>query len=194
MILSALVLAAGTALAAPAPKAPVQPAEETLRVMLLKLRHNDAWQAHEAIMGSGDELRDAVSTGKGSEKIEMADRLPGMAQDPFDVCRSLDGCPQAPQSMHVEDAKLIDDAFLALARPWFKLQEARGKTVALKVDPGTGVQLTLEDNARQPVVTLEASPAPTGGFDVLLDDGQKAAQTYSAERAALLAKKSGPAS
>ncbi len=189
MVLGLATLLAGAALAGAPAKPPVPAKEETLRVMLLKLRHNDVWQAREAMMGSADELRDAVTTGTGPAKKQMADRLPGMAADPFDLCRDLAACPQAPQSLHVEDASLIDDAFLALARPWFKLQKARGKDVSLSVEPGVGVQLTLQDLPSQPVVTLEASPAPTGGFDVALDDAGKAAQVYAAERAAVLQKK-----
>lgn len=199
MILHALVLSAAAAFAGAA--APAQPAkqapEETLRLMLLKLRHNDAWKAHEQIMGeagSADQLRDAVAFGKGPQKKELADRLPGMAQEPFDLCRSLERCPDAPQSLHVEDPALIDDAFLALARPWLKLQQARGKDVSLSVDPGVGVQLTLQDLPARPTVTLEANPAPTGGFDVLLDDGPQAAQEYASQRAAVLQKKTGPGS
>ncbi len=183
MILPILLLAAGAAFAEPSPKPAPKPTEETLRVMLLKLRRNDVWKARQAIMGDGEELRDAVVKGRGTR---FADRLPGMAKDPFDICRDLAGCRRAPQSLHVEDVSLIDDAFLALARPWFKLQEARGKSVALTVDPGTGVQLALEDFPGRPVVTLEASPAPTGGFDVTLADGAEAAQAYAAQRAAVL--------
>ena len=88
--------------------------------------------------------------------------------------------------MHVEDGTLIDDALVALARPWFKLQKARGKVVKLTVDPGVGVRLDLEDFPRHPVVRLAASPTETGGFDVSLDEGSKAAQAYAAERAVVL--------
>lgn len=191
MILSVLLLTTGLAFAAPvpkapAPKAPVRASEETLRGMLLKLRHHDAWKVREAVIGDAEELRDAVVSGTGTAKARFADRLPGMAKDPFDICRDLSGCRQAPQSLHVEDQALIDDAFLALARPWFKLQEARGKAVTLTVDPGTGVRLELEG---LPTVTLEAGPAPTGGFDVTLNDGPEAAQIYAAERAAVLPRK-----
>jgi len=186
MILTVLLLAAGTAFAAPVPKAPARASEETLRGMLLKLRHNDAWKVREAVIGDAEELRDAVVSGTGTAKALFADRLPGMAKDPFDICRDLAGCRQAPQSLHVEDPSLIDDAFLALARPWFKLQEARGKAITPTVDPGTGVRLALEGLTSLPVVTLEASPAPTGGFDVTLSEGPQAARVYVAERAAVL--------
>ena len=81
---------------------------------------------------------------------------------------------------------LIDDALLALSRPWFKLQQARGKAVTLTVDPGIGVRLELEDLPQRPAVTLTASPTPTGGFDVTLDEGPEAAQAYATERAAVL--------
>jgi hypothetical protein len=110
-----------------------------------------------------------------------------MAADPFNLCRDLSRCPEAPLSMHVEDQSLINDAFIAMARPWFDLQKARGKDVAVAIDDGLGVQLKLEGLPRQESVTLEASPAPTGGFDVSLREGPQAARIYSSERAALLA-------
>lgn len=127
-------------------------------------------------------MRDAVAAGE----PRLADRLPGMAKDPFDICRDLQGCREAPLSVHVEDSAIIDEAFLALARPWFKLQKARGKSVSLSVDPGVGVRLKLEGFPKQPSVTLVASPSPTGGFDVTLNEGHEAVQAYAAERAAVL--------
>lgn len=186
MILSLLLFAAGAAFAGPAPQASGRPPEETLRFMLMDLRQNRAWEVRRAILGAAEELRDSVTAGTGTDKERLADRLPGMAKDPFGICRDLLGCPEAPQSLHVEDDALIDDAFVALARPWFKLQAARGKSVTLTVDPGVGVRLTLEDFPRRPIVTLEAAPTPTGGFDVTLEEGPDAAQAYAAERAAVL--------
>ena len=182
MIISVLLLAAGTAFAAPTPKAAARPPEETLRVMLYNLRQNRANEVRQVVLGAADELRDAVAAGE----TRLADRLPGMAKDPYDICRDLLGCREAPLSLHVEDTAIVDEAFLALARPWFKLQKARGKNVTVNMDPGVGVQLKLEDFPKQPSVTLVASPSPTGGFDVTLNEGPKAAQAYAAERAAVL--------
>lgn len=186
-----LVLAAGLAFAGepaktPAAKAPARPPEETLRVLLSGLRRDRALVTRETIIGAADDLRDSVASGDGSEKKRLADRLPGMARDPFGICRDLAGCREAPQSLHVEDDALIDDAFVALARPWFKLQEARGKAVKVAIDPGVGVRLTLEDFPGRGAVILAASPTPTGGFDLTVDDGPEAAKAYAAERAAVL--------
>lgn len=189
MIFSVLLLAAGTAVAAPSPKAAPRHTEETLRVKLFNLRRNHEGEVRHAVIGAAEELRDAVAAGEGAAKEQFADRLPGMAKDPFGICRDLRGCPEAPTSLHVEDSALVDDAFLALARPWFKLQKERGKAVTVDVDPGTGVVLKLEDFAARPVVALEATPTPTGGFDVTMDDGIAAAKAYAAERSALLNKK-----
>jgi hypothetical protein len=72
-----------------------------------------------------------------------------------------------------------------MARPWINLQKARGKDVSVSVDPGQGVTLKLDGLEKQPSVTLEASPAPTGGFDVSLREGAAAAAVFAAERAAL---------
>lgn len=181
-----LVLAAGLAFAGETPEIAARPPEETLRVLLSGLRRHRAWETREAIIGAAEELRDSVASGEGDDRGRLADRLPGMARDPFGICRDLAGCREAPQSLHVEDDALIDDAFLALARPWFKLQEARGKKVGVSVDPGVGVRLTLEDFPGRPAVTLAAAPTPTGGFDLEVEDGPAAAKAYAAERAAVL--------
>ena len=102
----------------------------------------------------------------------------------------LQRCADAPLSFHVEDDSLIDDAFIALARPWFNLQKARGKDVSVNVEPGLGVQLTLAELPDRPTVTLESTPAPTGGFDVSVREGGDAASVYARERANLLKPKS----
>ncbi|MBI5239250.1 MAG: hypothetical protein HY926_02150 [Elusimicrobia bacterium] len=175
-----LLLIAGAAWAGPASP------EERLRVLLTDIQAKHVQEAREAVLGSADELKDAVANQSGPAKKGMMDRFPGMAADPFNVCRELARCPEAALSMHVEDQKLINDAFIAMARPWFKLQEARGKAVAVAVDAGLGVQLKLEGLPGLESVTLEASPAPTGGFDVSLREGSAAAVVYAAERAALL--------
>jgi len=191
MTMHLLVLVAGLAFAGepaktPVAKAPSRPPEETLRVLLAGLRGRRALETRETIIGAADDLRDSVAAGEGSAKARLADRLPGMARDPFGICRDLVGCKEAPQSLHVEDDALIDDAFMALARPWFKLQEARGKAVKVAVDPGSGVRLTLEDFPGRTAVILAAEPAPTGGFDLTVDDGPAAAKAFAAERAAVL--------
>lgn len=187
MILGVLLLAAGTALAEPSTGTAVRAPEETLRLMLADLRRKRTWEVREAVLGgAAEELRDAVASGDGAAKERLAARLPGMAKDPFGICRDLETCREAPASLHVEDPVLLDDAFMALARPWFKLQKARGKAVTVTVDPGTGVQLELEGFPTVPVVTLSAGPTPTGGFDVTIAEGPEAAKAFAAERAAVL--------
>ena len=186
MILSLLRLVAGSAFAEVPPKSAD---EDVLRVMLLKLHHNQDWEVRQAIFGAGDALRDAVTAGSAADRKRLANRLPGMAsKDPLDICRDLFDCPEAPLALHVADNALVDDAILALARPWFKLQKARGKAVFVDVDPGTGVRLRLEDLPNGPVVTLEAGPAPTGGFDVSVTAKPEALKAYATERAAILQK------
>jgi hypothetical protein len=183
-MIAALTLLAGLGWAAPA--AP-RPPEETLRALLAGIRAAHAREERQAILGSASELRDAVTSATGAERRRMSDRLPGMAADPFNLCRDLASCPEAPLSLHAEDQALLDDAFVALARPWFALQKARGQAVSVKVEPGVGVELSLSGVPDQPVVVLEAEPAPTGGFDVVLREGRAAAAVYARERAAVLA-------
>lgn len=168
--------------------APAAP-EEQLRAKLASIRAKHEKAEREAILGAAAELRDAVSTQTGAAKKALANRLPGMSPDPFNLCRDLERCPQAPLSLHVEDETLIDDAFVALARPWLNLQKARGKDATVSVSSGEGVKLALEGLEKQPSVTLQASPAPTGGFDVTLAEGPAAAAVYAAERAALIPAK-----
>lgn len=209
MTLPALLALAAAAAFAGAPAAPAastvmrppvlkdspspRSSEEQLRRMLATIRTDHTQAQREAILGgAADELRDAMVSQSGPAKKLLADRLPGMAADPFDVCRDVSKCPEAPLSMHVEDDALIDDAFVALARPWLNLQKARGKDVKVTVDPGQGVKLALDGLEKQPVVTLEASPAPTGGFDVSLAEGAQAAAVYASERALVIAPAPAP--
>jgi hypothetical protein len=186
MILSVLLLVAGTAFAETPSKNPVEPPEETLRGMLLKLRNPHDWEVRQEIFSGAEELRDAVTSGAGTEKLRAAERLPGMAKDPYDLCADIFACTEAPLSLHVETPDKIDEAIVALARPWFNLQKTRGKAVEMVVDHGVGVQLKLEDFAAEPVVTFTAEPVSTGGFDVALVDGAAAAKAYSAQRAVTL--------
>ena len=186
MVLSILVLLAGTAFAGAPRQNVVQSPEEILRGELSALRRDHDKAVRRTMFEGAEELRDAVTSGSGPAKVRLANRLPGVAPNPFEVCMDLDLCPEAPSSLHVDEPEKIDDAFVALARPWFKLQEARGKGVTTVVAHGVGVQLKLEDFPQQPVVTLTAEPAETGGFDVASDAGPAAAKAFAAERAALL--------
>ncbi|MFI5345653.1 MAG: hypothetical protein ACHQ51_04685 [Elusimicrobiota bacterium] len=190
MGLQILLLAAGVAFAGPSAKpAPLSPVEETLAGKLSQLRQERVLETRQAVLGGAEDLRDAVASGAGSVKKQLADRFPGMSQEPFDLCRDLARCREAPQSLHVDEDFLTDDAFLALARPWIKLQEARGKAVKLTVDPGLGVRLELEDMPALPVVTLTATPTPTGGFDVAVEDAPDAARVFAAARGSILGAK-----
>jgi hypothetical protein len=186
MILSVLFLVAGTAFAGSPQKNAAEPPEETLRGMLLKIRNPHDWEVRQEIFSGAEDLRDSVTSGTGNDKLRAADRLPGMAKDPYDLCQDIFACTEAPQSLHVERPENIDEAILGLARPWFNLQKTRGKAVEVVVDHGVGVQLKLEDFAAQPVVTFTAEPAPTGGFDVALVDGPAAAKAFAVQRAATL--------
>lgn len=189
MVLSILLLLAGTASAGTPPKVVVASSEEILRGALAALRHDHDMAVRQTMFEGAEELRDAVTSGAGPAKVQLAGRLPGMAPNPFEVCMDLDLCPQAPSSLHVDEPEKVDDAFVALARPWFKLQEARGKTVSMRVEHGVGVQLTLQDFPQQPVVTFTAEPAETGGFDVSSDASPDAGKAFVAQRAAVLQPK-----
>jgi hypothetical protein len=185
MILNVLLLVAGTAFAG-APQKTAEPPEETLRGMLMKERNPRDWEMRQEVFSGAEDLRDAVNSGAGDEKLRAAERLPGMAKDPYDLCRDIFACTETPQSMHVEGPEKIDEAILALSRPWFNLQKTRGKAVEVVVDHGVGVQLKLEDFAAQPVVTFTAEPSSTGGFDVALVDGPQAAKAFAVQRAETL--------
>jgi hypothetical protein len=162
-------------LGALAPAAAASP-EEVLRAKLGAIRREHLRTDRRAVLGPSARLRDAV-----------AERAAAGAPRPsVPLCADLEDCRQAPLAVHVEDNALLDEAFVAAARPWLKLQEARGKAVSVAVDPGVGVRLRLEDLPSQPVVTLEAQPsAADGGFDVVLVEGPAAARAYARERAAL---------
>ncbi len=186
MILGVLLLVAGTAFAGSPQKNAAEPPEETLRGMLLKIRDPQSWEVRQEIFSGAEDLRDAVTSGTGDEKLRAAERLPGVAKTPYELCQDIFDCKEAPQSLHVEGPEKIDEAILALSRPWFNLQKTRGKAVEVVVDHGVGVQLKLEDVPERPVVTFTAEPATTGGFDVALVDGPAASKAFAAQRAATL--------
>src|SRR5580704_17549313 len=129
MILSVLMLVAGTAFAGSPQKNAAEPPEETLRGMLLKMRNPEAWEVRQEIFSGAEDLRDAVTSGTGAQKLQAADRLPGMSATPDELCRDVSACAEVPQFLHVESPDRIDEAILALSRPWFSLQKARGKAV-----------------------------------------------------------------
>jgi hypothetical protein len=186
MVLAFLLAAAGTAFAASPVKTVVRSPEEILRGKLAALRRDHDLALRQTMFEGGDELRDAVTSGAGPAKVQLANRLPGMAANPFEICMDLDLCPSAPSSLHVDEPEKIDDAFVALARPWFKLQEARGKAATSLVEHGVGVQLNLQDFPEQPVLTLTATPAETGGFDVSSDASPAAGKAFVVLRSAAL--------
>jgi hypothetical protein len=186
MLLPALLLGAWTACPALAAE---RPPEEKLRSLLVAVQRRHIKETKEVVLGAGDELKDAVAKENGHAKKAMLKRLPGMAADPLDLCRDVNRCHEAPLSTHVDDHSLINDAFLAMARPWFVLQKARGKGVAVAVEAGLGVQLRLDGLPGLAAVTFQAEPVPSGGFDIVLQEGPQASQAYAQARAVRLASK-----
>lgn len=132
----------------------------------------------------GDQLRAGIVQAEGAGKRQLLDRLPGMAQEPFGLCRDLERCAAAPTSLHVDDEALIADAVRALARPWLNLQKARGKAAALTHEAGA-VSLKLE-GLPDASLLVRATAVPTGGFDVALTGAGDPAKLYARERAAVL--------
>ncbi|MEK7858038.1 MAG: hypothetical protein AAB320_02760 [Elusimicrobiota bacterium] len=130
------------------------------------------------------QLRAAVVQAEGAGKRQLLDRLPGMAQEPFGLCRDLVRCTQAPTSLHVAHEALITDAVLALTRPWLNLQKARGKQAALEHLDGA-LNLKLE-GLPEAALSVRATSVPTGGFDVALTGSVDPAKLYARERAAVL--------
>ena len=178
--------------AAPAPKA-VLPEHASDRVVEGRLRgvvdeqrrkREALAAAARAIMAGDAPLKDAVASSPDASKRQMLGRLPGMAAEPFDLCRTLERCAEAPLSLHVDDEVLIPDAMVALARPWIALEKARGAELAFRAeDHGRGVTL---ERASGPKLSLQVAAVPTGGFDVSLRSDGDAAALFASERAAAL--------
>ena len=130
-------------------------------------------------------LRREISIADASEKSRLARRLPGLSEDPFNVCRTLERCHSAPTSFHVEDEVLIPDAVVALARPWIALEKARGRRLNFTPSTGTANLVARLDTSNGPLV-IRASAASTGGFDVWISESDAAARRFLAEKAELL--------
>lgn len=128
---------------------------------------------------SGAQLRAVIAQAEGAGRRRLMDRLPGMAREPFGLCRDLERCPEAPLWLHVADEALIPDAVQALTRPWANLLAARGKRVA----PGREALAGFPGAS----LSVRVVPVPTGGFDVALIGAADPAALYARERSAVLA-------
>jgi hypothetical protein len=155
--------------------------EDKLRSLLAEKRASPA----AGVIETG-ELRDAVAAqGTQAGKKRLMTRLPGMAADPFSICRDLARCAEAPVALHVEDENLVADAVLALARPWFNLQRAKGRRVDISAsEDGASYRLALE-GIIETAVTVDVQNVPTGGFEASLRGGAETAALYARERASL---------
>lgn len=130
-------------------------------------------------------LRREISIAEAAEKSRLERRLPGMSEDPFDVCRTLERCPQAPMSFHVEDETLIPDALVALSRPWIALEKARGRRLLFTPTSGSGEKIaTLEVSSGS--LEIHAAPADTGGYDVWIVGSSNPAKRFEAEKEIVL--------
>ena len=130
-------------------------------------------------------LRREISIAEAAEKSRLERRLPGMSEDPFEVCRTLERCRQAPMSFHVEDEALIPDALVALSRPWIALEKARGRRLLFTPTSGSGEKIaTLEVSSGS--LEIHAAPADTGGYDVWVVGSSDPAKRFAAEKEIVL--------
>lgn len=116
------------------------------------------------------EIRDDILRAQGAQRQQLAERLPGMAAEPFDFCRDLEHCTRARTSFHVDDESLVRDAVAAVVRPWIILEKARGDALAFEPVEGAGdkildLKLKSLPNA---ALGVHVEPVSTGGYDVWL--------------------------
>lgn len=135
-------------------------------------------------------LRRRLAKADIEERGALLQELPGMRPHPFHGCRSLQSCPEAPTSYHVNDADEIDSAVIALIRPWILLQKARELELRVTQAPQGDekiVRLSLEG---RPDVLLEvrASGTWSGGFNVWTHGLPDPSGLYASERADALAR------
>jgi hypothetical protein len=122
-----------------------------------------------------------------SDKRALIERLPGMAQEVFLSCRTLESCPKAPSSFFVRREELVGNAAAALIRPWMLLQKARGRELSLSA--GTKGELARFSVAGLPKTRLGivSQPAPGGGYVVRLRGPKDPSAVYESERFSALA-------
>jgi hypothetical protein len=204
MILSSLLLASLSAhAAAPARMAPPPPpahesdlaVESKLRLWAVERKGSlaeapagftaeDKSSLKDAVSEKGT-LRREITIAEAAERSRLARRLPGISEDPFNVCRTLERCHAAPTSFHVEDEVLIPDALVALARPWIALEKARGRRLMFTPSSaGNGLLARLE--TANGALEIRAAAAATGGFDVWISESDAAARRFLAEKAEVL--------
>lgn len=136
-------------------------------------------------VGERPSLHREISIAEAADRSRLMRRLPGVSEDPFNVCRTLERCYSAPLSFHVEDEGLIPDALVALARPWIALEKARGGRLAftpLRSPDGLLARLEAESGT----IEIRAAAAPTGGFDVWVAGGEDLSRRFLAEKERIL--------
>ncbi len=130
-------------------------------------------------------LKDAVAS---SARPALRD-LPGLSQEPFDVCRTLERCWPLPTSFHVESKPLVPDAVTALLRPWLALGKARGWKFSFAQAGGPDLLVAHFDGLPDVRLTIASAAVPTGGYDVWLDGADDAPTVFARERAAVLGER-----
>lgn len=188
-----LLLAAGTASAAPSLRLSGSKAEDKLRRFVagdkaLRERLADV-AAREAVFRAEareSDLRDAVSDAP-PERERLLEQLPGLRRPTVTGCVSLKDCVTPELAADVADASELPDAVRRLVRPWMLLQEARGSVAVVSSASGGDALLTvtLRDLDAAPLV-LNATPRLLGGFKVFFDQPLQLAELYGRERAAAL--------
>ncbi|MBI4387246.1 MAG: hypothetical protein HY551_07675 [Elusimicrobia bacterium] len=135
-------------------------------------------------------LKERIEQAEPIERRMLLERLPGMRAAAFDACRSLSTCARAPSLLHVENPSLVDDAVVALIRPWMILQNARGKELRIVSSAGAGEQLVRLKlgGLEKAVLEVHASPTPMGGVNVWLYGRPDPSALFDQERRALLAQ------
>jgi hypothetical protein len=183
-------------------------AEDALRRFVerdpkLRAKLDEASQREEALLAAGrdPDLRDSVSDTNGPDRLKLRlaqapaperaallAQLPGVEAPPAPACRVLAECAAPELSVVVADASLLPDALRRLVRPWMLLQQARRAKVELTPADGAGdaaLKVALKGLAPEPL-TVNVTPAKSGGFTVWFDRPQELAALYVRERGAAL--------
>jgi hypothetical protein len=142
----------------------------------------------DAVAAPAPEIREDILRADGSKRQRLADRLPGMAPEPFDICRNLEQCTQARTSFHVDEESMVRDAVAALVRPWIILEKARGN--ALDFAPAQGGEKILDLKVKSlpdAALSVHVEAVSTGGYDVWLTGSSNPGDLFRHSRDAVLA-------
>lgn len=136
-----------------------------------------------------DAIRDRLAHAGAGDRSGLLATMPGFKTVSPSTCHALVDCANPDLATDVGEKELVTSAVRDLVRPWMLLQQARGKKLVLTpladaTDDGV-LSMKLK-GIDAPLVQLNVTPRPLGGFKIWFDQPLVLASIYGRERGAIL--------